>query len=68
MERELGFYWTKMSDLWIVSAWTGDEWRIPGQYHPAFDVDFQEIDERPLKRIEDGHHSGTNQGGEEKIK
>lgn len=66
--REKGFYWTRMSGAWIVSAWIGDEWKVPGQYHPAFDIDFEVIDERQILRIEQhGNNTGTGQRGETTI-
>lgn len=54
--REDGFYWVKLWDNWIVGEYIynedGGEWCVTKRLSNLYDSDFDEIDERQIKRDE----------------
>lgn len=45
MKREIGFYWVKFANEWVIGNWDSYNWLLSGFRSGFYDVDFQEIDE-----------------------
>lgn len=55
MEREAGYYWVKLNEVWFIGEYFNEEneWSVFGfNYSYAFEESlFSEIDERRIERI-----------------
>ena len=49
--RENGYYWCLFTrDNWVISYWNGDFWELMYNIFRFKDEDFDEIDEKQIKR------------------
>jgi hypothetical protein len=52
--RQSGYYWVKIRGSWLIAQYlgtgTGIKWMLFGSNNYAKDSDFEEIDERQIKR------------------
>lgn len=48
--REAGFYWVKFKGEWMVGKWNTVFWFIVSNLSVYSDSNFEEIDERIIKR------------------
>ena len=50
-QRELGYYWVKKNDRWLICRWDGDLlWRCFDWEESVGDNEWQEIDENRIER------------------
>ena len=49
--RQDGFYWVKLSDMWIIALWDSGckEWQVAGSTTTWIDEEFEKIDENRLE-------------------
>ena len=50
--RQSGYYWVRIHGSWWIAQYLGTNkvWLLFGNENIAKDSDFEEIDERPIKR------------------
>ena len=48
--REPGYYWVKVSNLWVVAEWSEGVWFVCGNEYGLIDSQFDEIDEARITR------------------
>ena len=49
--REPGYYWVKVSNLWVVAEWSEGVWFVCGNEYGLVDSQFDEIDEARIIRL-----------------
>lgn len=59
--REDGFYWIRLLISWEIAYYSksNNNWTIVGRMNRFNNSDFEEIDERQIKRDENNHNTNS---------